>query len=179
MPVMRIALAMVRPSAAKPSVVPSSMASSPLPRALLWPRLMRPCFKAVPPLKVLALVSVRVLLPCLSSPPVPVMAPAKVVSALSSPTLRLRAPSATVLPATPESAPMVRLPLAALMSKTAVLPARRTALAAASCPAPLRASVPALTVALTGVSARSSAQLPLPFLTSAPAKVVAPVTACE
>ncbi|MNW20707.1 hypothetical protein D3C71_2212240 [compost metagenome] len=50
MPVMRIALARVRPSALKPSVVPSSMASSPVPNALLWPRFKRPCLRAVPPL---------------------------------------------------------------------------------------------------------------------------------
>ncbi|MCY1243907.1 hypothetical protein D9M72_569480 [compost metagenome] len=50
LPVMRIALARVRPSALKPSVVPSSIASSPVPNALLWPRFRRPCLSAVPPL---------------------------------------------------------------------------------------------------------------------------------
>ena len=48
-PVSWIALAIFRPSALKPSVVPSSIAKAPVPSAALLPRFNWPCLSEVPP----------------------------------------------------------------------------------------------------------------------------------
>ena len=64
------------------------------------------------------------------------------------PSVSVWAPSAIELPATPASAPMVRSPLAALMSNCAPAPVRPNVAVLARLPAPSKASVPALTVAL-------------------------------
>ncbi len=93
----------------------------------------------------LAPVSVSVPLPCFVTPPVPVIAPPKVWFVLS-PNVRPLPPSATLLPATPLSAPIVWFAPAALMSSVAPAPVRPTAPVAARLPPRPSANVPPATV---------------------------------
>ena len=75
-------------------------------------------------------------------PPVPVMAPAKLVFC-TSPNASVFAPSETVEPAAPDRLPTVRLPAAALRSKAAPAPSV-TAPVGARLPLPASASTPPL-----------------------------------
>ena len=83
--------------------------------------------------------------PFLTNPPVPAIAPSKVLL-LTPPRIRVLAPRLTVEPATPDSEPMVWLAPEAEMSKPAPGAATFTAPVAARLPPAPIASVPALMV---------------------------------
>ena len=93
----------------------------------------------------LAPVSVSVPPPCLTNPPVPPITPAKTVE-FDVPAVRLLAPSATMLPATPPRSWIVWPPVLPAMSNVVPAAARSTPLDEAMLPPPESASVPALIV---------------------------------
>ena len=106
------------------------------------PKARVPALTKVLPVKVLAPESVSVPLPCLVNPPVPPTAPANVV-VFASPVVSVLLPNVTLVPETPDKAPMVS---SALSVKFAPVVSKITEPELAMALPPDRASVPALTV---------------------------------
>ena len=112
--------------------------------------------------------------PPIPRPPVPLISPAKLLLA-PPPSVRLVAPSATWLPATPDKVPIVCGELAALRSNTAVAPARLTAPPAERLPPVPNASVPlSIVVPPVKLFAPVRVSVPVPPSVSPPVPVIAP-----